>query len=583
MTHDDRPATSWTRRHALFGCALALGVAIRVVVVVAYRPALLYTDTFSYLTAARTFSLLPDRPIGYSFFMSPFVWGFHSLSTAMFAIQIVQHLIGLGLAVAVYAFLRRRGLPGWGATLATLPLLLDPLELVLEHYILSDLLFAALLVVAVLVLFWNHRPGWSAVAVAGLMISFATLVRGAGTFLAAVFVVALLFLRVPWRRIGAFLLAFIVPVAAYAIAYHHQHGQYSTTSQGPDFLYARIAPIVDCHDPTLQLTGPEKLLCPRLPVGDERLNTNEYRWDATRSPLFLIHTPPGETHEQFVAKFDKAVVRAQPWTYAKAVLKDAARGFAPTRNEQVPGYPSEYWLFQDDYWIGPIDVSAGVHDPIMGKVSADHGAASFMTQYRKFVYMPGPLAALLLLLGLVASLGFGRSRVCGNRVLIGTVTGACVLVLLTGAALSSLSWRYQLPQIALAPMAGALAISALARGRAAGAPERRPAVRPLDRGAALLARLPLSDRLRTTLERATRSGWAQIFVAACLGVAVAVVLTVGAVGSGYFRLGDAALVGLGAGVVAAVLLIVGRTRLVREEAAGDADRPRAAATRPTGS
>lgn len=553
----------WLRGHVLFVCALVLGAAIRGVVVFAYRPALLYTDTFAYLNAARSLVLAPDRPIGYSFFMRPFVLGFDHLTTAMFAIALVQHLIGLGLAVAVYAFLRRRGLPGWGATLATLPLLLDPLELVLEHYVLSDMLFATFLVVAVLALFWNHRPGWAAVVVAGLLISFAQLVRGAGTFLPIVFLVALLCLRVPWRRVVAFVVAFALPVAAYAFAYHHEHGQFATTTQEPDFLYARIAPFVDCQDPTLHLSVQERQLCPTQPIG-ERPNTNQYRWDTTLSPLYKVKPLAGEAHERFVSSFDKAVMRAQPVAYAKAVLADVGRGFAPTRTEQVPGYPSQYWLFQDDYWIGPIDQSAGIHDPVMQQVSARRGAATFLTHYRTYVYVPGPLSALLLLLGLVATLGFGRSRWSGDRVLIGTMTCSCVLVLATSAALSSLSWRYQLPQITLAPMAGALAIAALVRGRAPGAPEPLPPVRPLDRGAALLARLPLTGRWKAAVQRATHSGLAPTLVAVGLGLLAAVMITLGGVASGYFRLGPAALVGLVVGVVVAVLLVVGRRRSARD-------------------
>lgn len=562
---DGRPARAWLGRHALFGCALVLGIAIRAVVIDAYRPALLYTDTFAYLSSARSLSLLPERPVGYSFFLRPFVLGFHDLTTAFAAVQIVQHVIGLALAIAVYAFLRRRGLPGWGATLGALPLLLDPLELALEHYILSDLLFAAFVVSAVLAIFWDHRPGWAAVTAAGLLIGFATIVRGAGTFLAVVFVVALLFLRVPWRRLVGFLVAFAIPVAAYSFAYLYQHGQFTTSGAGADFLYARIAPFIDCDDPSVHLTSQQRQLCPTQPIG-QRPNTNQFRWDLT-SPLVTVPTPPGETHEQFVGRFNKLLIRAQPVPFATAVLKDVGRGFAPTRTEQVPGYPSEYWLFQPDYWIGPIDQSAGITDPVLHQVSVGPTAARFLARYRTYVYLPGPLAALLLLLGLIAALGFGRSRLCGNRVLIGTASGACLLVLGTDAALSSFSWRYQLPQIALVPMVGALAIAALVRGRAEGAPDPLPQLRPLDRGAALLARLPLPEGARTAWERATGSGLAQGVVAAGLGLAAAVLVMVGAIGSGYLRIGTAAVIGLVAGVVVAALLVVGRARAVRARAA----------------
>ena len=141
-------AESWLRLHALFLAALALGVAIRGVVTVAYRPALLFPDTRSYLQHAEDASLSPVRPSGYSLFLRPFVL----LTDSLTPIQVVQHAMGLLLAVACYMFLLRRGLPRWGATAAVVPLLLDPLQLVLEHYILSDLLFEVMLVLACLAL-----------------------------------------------------------------------------------------------------------------------------------------------------------------------------------------------------------------------------------------------------------------------------------------------------------------------------------------------------------------------------------------------------------------------------------------------
>ena len=66
-----------------------------------------------------------------------------------------QHLLGLLTAVVLYVLLRRWGLASWLATLATLPLLFDAMQLVLEHSVLSDVLFGLLLVLAVAALAWS--------------------------------------------------------------------------------------------------------------------------------------------------------------------------------------------------------------------------------------------------------------------------------------------------------------------------------------------------------------------------------------------------------------------------------------------
>src|SRR4051794_19006057 len=152
----DDVSQPWPLRHALFLVALVLGIALRIVVVTAYRPALVFYDSPVYLAHATHFKMPELRPGGYSLFLRPIVALTDSVQGDLTLIQLVHHAVGLGLAVACYVFLIRRGIPPWGATLAVLPLLFDPLQLVLEHYILSDVLFEALLVAACLLVLWRR-------------------------------------------------------------------------------------------------------------------------------------------------------------------------------------------------------------------------------------------------------------------------------------------------------------------------------------------------------------------------------------------------------------------------------------------
>src|SRR5690242_7813281 len=150
-----------------FVVLLLAAAALRALVMVAYRPMLLFSDSFGYLKHTHTLHFSVIRPAGYLIFVWPEVNLLHSQA----AIGVVQDLLGLGIAVACYAFALRRGLPRWVAVLVTVPVLFDPLQLVLEHYVLSDVLFEALLAAACLVLLWSPRPTLLAVVGAGLLVA----------------------------------------------------------------------------------------------------------------------------------------------------------------------------------------------------------------------------------------------------------------------------------------------------------------------------------------------------------------------------------------------------------------------------
>ena len=99
------------------------GALLRMIAMLGYRPASWFNDSFDYLHVAMSPYPHPIRPDGYSFLL----WllkPFHSFAL----VTGLQHLMGLAGAVMIYAVLRKRfRLPGWGAALATAPLLFDAL------------------------------------------------------------------------------------------------------------------------------------------------------------------------------------------------------------------------------------------------------------------------------------------------------------------------------------------------------------------------------------------------------------------------------------------------------------------------
>jgi hypothetical protein len=110
--------------HRAFTIVLAVAALLRIVVMLGYPPAMFFNDSYNYMTDAVT--AVPDdvRSSGYPLFLRV-LEPLHSLNV----VTGLQALMGLAMGTAIYALLRRRGLPWWGATLCALPVLFDVYEL----------------------------------------------------------------------------------------------------------------------------------------------------------------------------------------------------------------------------------------------------------------------------------------------------------------------------------------------------------------------------------------------------------------------------------------------------------------------
>ncbi|MFF5207903.1 hypothetical protein [Streptosporangium sp. NPDC000396] len=229
--------------HRLFAAVLTLAAALRVVTMLGYRPAQLYWyDSFTYLDAA--VHLKPSfafHPIGYPLLLRV-LWPFHSVGV----IAGVQHAMGLGTGVMIYALLRRRSLPAWGAALATVPVLFDASFLRLEHAVLSDTQFIFLIVAGLTTLMWSPELSTRAATGAGLLFAMAALTRTIALPLLLLVLVLLAVRRVGWRPLAAAAIAGILPLVAYAGWYDHHYGRFALNSADGVALWARTMTFADC-------------------------------------------------------------------------------------------------------------------------------------------------------------------------------------------------------------------------------------------------------------------------------------------------------------------------------------------------
>ena len=505
-----RPAVT----HWQFSLVILAAVAMRIVVILGYPPIIWFSDSYNYVYDAVTH--IPDqvRPNGYPFFLD-LLLPLHS----DYAIGLLQAAMGVVIGIAIYALLRRRGLLWWGAALPALPVLFDAYELHLEHMITADPLFTFLVTIAVIIMCWSDRPSIWTMAIAGLLIGYASLVRSVGEPLLAVVVVAMLFRRVGWRRLAALIVAGLVPIGAYTIWFHGYWGQYALTDSRGAFLYSRVSSFAQCSkmnlDPLLAYLCDPTKLADRPPAGEYiwadheqlPLSDNGKRWYYT--PLYNEYG--SDTGARFNAvistqlqQFAVTAIKDQPTAYVRVVIDDTLHTFGWTRqpdpnnwagngpnfqfvdthtmNSQVPWYATPYQLPGNRYfqphshsktWCDAACQQGNAQNP--GDVQATQiqqaerdfggGSLGFTTAvqpwlrllqvYQRYVFLPGTVLGAILLVGLAGVLA--RVRRWGGIGLLPWLVGALLIVL--PPVTSGFSYRYLIAAMPVACLAAGLAFA----------------------------------------------------------------------------------------------------------------------------
>jgi hypothetical protein len=449
------------REHWLFAIIAVCGVALRVVVQLAYQQAFIFPDSERYLQYATNFlngNWSPDwlRTSGYSLLLMPAVLA-HNLSVVV----AIQHLLGVATAVLIYATLIHFGARRWVAALATIPVLFDPLQLDLEQYILTDVCATFLVFLALVVLVWKRDAlGKGAALTAGLLIAAATIIRESDLL---VMIPALLYMVAvirPWRRCarlaGMALLGCAIPVLGYLSWFAVWFGTFNFVTYTNQFTYGRIVQFADCTG--LTLPSYERSLCPTQPPAQRNLDW--YMW-APQSPQVLLQPTAGLSKGEIIHDFNTRIIEHQPLSYLEAVGGDIVYSFSPIRGDGPERYPKGYHDFHTYFPSGKGELATlRVYTGSTGRVQP--ALAGFLTGYGHDFYVPGPLLAAGLILGLAGTVGLGRARRSKLR-------GPCLLFSLGTIAMvvppfiiATFDWRYELPQFYLIPIAAVLGVMAMA-------------------------------------------------------------------------------------------------------------------------
>ncbi len=452
-----RQSPSLARQHPHLAVVLAAGLAVRVLIEIAYRPALVFPDTIYYIHYATHFTRPGDiRTTLYSELIAPTI-PLHQL----WLIPVIQHLVGLATGALGYAVLVRFGCRKWLAALAAVPLVLDPLELITEHYILTDSLSVFLMVLVLAVVTWNKRKLTKRDALwTGLLLALTVLERvQAGIVVLPIAAYVFAIVR-PWRlalaRGVAMACTFAVPIFGWMFWFHLTQGPWALSDYSGRWLYGRVAQFADCTG--MAMPAYERPLCPTQPPSQRY--QDYYMWNH-HSPQWDYHPPPGMKQGTVAGEWALRVIAHQPLTYARVAGVDFIYGFAPVRNVGPEKYPEKYLRLQESF---PVFTWHDTSEVLWtyGRTQAEvQFESARILRYYGDIYTTGPLLAASIVLALAAAAGIGPARRSGMRSVCLLFGLTALIVTVPDAALSTFDWRYQLPQIVLAPLAGGLGVAAL--------------------------------------------------------------------------------------------------------------------------
>jgi hypothetical protein len=463
------------RRHWLISILVLVGACVRLLTMVAFTPALIFNDSWGYVASAFSGSfvrLASVHPVGYPILMRLFTLPDRSLGELV----AFQHLTAIAVGLAVYATLCRARLPRWAAAAAAALVLLDGYSITLEQYVMSDTFFTAVMLLALLVLAWpalrdtgrsvSRREWLLRCGGCGLLVALASLIREAAPFAIPVCLVYMLWMRIGWRPLVAFIVAAAVPLLAYSALVDNRYDVFGLTATSGWTLYGRVAGFADCDGVKLERgarglceTAAERASHPTAP--------DWYVWGP--SPAQRIFKPAVQPlsavarTNHVLNSFDYAIIRHQPLDFIGATLRDFLRYFAPGavpyRDAQsATSLPSSPRDEAHDRAVRRRD--------LRGLRLRVQSPAPLVRSYRGVFHVPRPVLALL---AIMSVLGVALRVPARREVLL--LSGGALLILLGTSATGGFALRYLLPAVPLLAIGGSLAgAQLLSRWRGPGRP-----------------------------------------------------------------------------------------------------------------
>ncbi|HKN94508.1 MAG TPA: phospholipid carrier-dependent glycosyltransferase [Thermoleophilaceae bacterium] len=444
-------------------------VLLRVAALIAYRPALFFSDSWRYASVARTHTVagfyVPGfdtlRPSGYPAILDLLA----VVSRHAMLISVVQHVAGLVIGILVYALVRRLGASRAIAAAASAVVLLDSYAIALEQYVLSETFFA-LCLVGSFFLITNSRAGRGAIVASGVLLACAATLRTVGVVAVPLWLAYVLVAGRGRRQFAIALAAVAVPLALYVGAHAAAGRGFQITESSGWFLYGRVGQIADCS--RFNVSPDEQPLCrDTRPPGHQKATPRWFIWDLG-SPankefgaVTGLSPPEMKRSNRILRDFALKTIVSRPGAYARMVGGEFARFFEPGKMSTV-GVESNFPItFLDQPQPSQFNAALGDRYFAVGSPPAVHPPAHFLRTYQRFVHTPRWLMAafglaglLVLLLAIPRNLRAHFPRRAEVLLLVGTG----LLFLLATVATASFSVRYLVPAAPLLVTGGIAAL-----------------------------------------------------------------------------------------------------------------------------
>jgi len=299
---------------------------------------------------------------------------------------------------------------------------------------------------------------------AGLLLAYASILRGNGIPLVAVAAAFLLARKVGWKALVAASVTFLIPLLGYVAAFHAEYGTYNVTASDGLFLWSRTTSFADCavirpppdlaplcpdREKSVHVPPPANWSVPHL-LGEP--TPADYLW--ARDAWWRHDAQPGinPANSKLGERFALAAVTAQPLGYLRVVGRDVALTFAgtdrPQGNSAMTFTPRPRIAILPPYYRADLTAYAGTEV----NTHAVYPYAFFAFLYQQPVIFPGAVFGLVVLAGLC---GVARNwRRWGGRPALPWALAAVSIV--SPALLTQSLYRYAIVAVPLACLAAGL-------------------------------------------------------------------------------------------------------------------------------